>query len=101
MSFDPKIREEIKKRVLDESVFGPMVDDLFNSVDSDKNGFIDRAELKKWLAEIGQVLEIPPPSDEDVDNELKRLDDNKDGKVSKQELRKLVKELVLLVIDNI
>ena len=101
MSFDPKIREEIKKRVLDESVFGPMVDDLFNSVDSDKNGFIDRAELKKLLAEIGQVLEIPPPSDEDVDNELKRLDDNKDGKISKQELRKLVKELVLVFTDNI
>ena len=51
MSLDPKMREEVKKKVLDESVFGPMVDDLFNSSDTDKSGFIDRAELKKLLAE--------------------------------------------------
>lgn len=101
MSLDPKMREEVKKKVLDESVFGPMVDDLFNSADTDKSGFIDRAELKKLLAELGQILEIPPPSDNDVENELKRLDDNKDGKISKQEFRKLVKELVLLVVENI
>ena len=71
MSLDPKMREEVKKKVLDESVFGPMVDDLFNSSDTDKSGFIDRAELKKLLAELGQILEIPPPSDNDVENELR------------------------------
>ena len=48
MSLDPKMREEIKKKVLDESVFGPMVDDLFNSADSDKSGFIERAEQRNY-----------------------------------------------------
>ena len=48
MSLDPKMREEIKKKVLDESVFGPMVDDLFNSTDSDKSGFIERAEQRNY-----------------------------------------------------
>ena len=101
MSLDPKTREEVKKKVLDESVFGPMVDDLFNSSDTDKSGFIDRSELKKLLAELGQLLEIPPPTDADVEGEIIRLDTNCEGKISKQEFRKLVKELVLLVVENI
>lgn len=101
MSLDPKTREEVKKKVLDESVFGPIVDDLFNSSDTDKSGFIDKTELKKLLSELGQLLEIPPPTEADVEGELKRLDTNNDGKISKQEFRKLVKELVLLVVENI
>ena len=96
----PEMREKVKKQVLDESNFGPIVDDLFNHTDKDKSGKIDRKELGNLLAELGQILEIPPPDEEDIEKEIKRLDVNKDGKISKKEFRVLVKELVLLVVEN-
>ena len=95
------LKAQIDELLENEDFFLPAAEGIFDAHDTDKSGFIDRAELKKLLAELGQILEIPPPSDNDVENELKRLDDNKDGKISKQEFRKLVKELVLLVVDNI
>ena len=96
----PEMREKVKKQVLDESNFGPIVDNLFNQTDKDNSGEIDRKELGNLLAELGQILGITPPTEEDIENELKRLDVNKDGKISKKEFRVLVKELVLLVVEN-
>jgi len=96
----PEMRENVKKQVLDESNFGPIVDNLFNQTDKDNSGEIDRKELGNLLAELGQILGIPPPTEEDIENELKRLDVNKDGKISKKEFRVLVKDLVLLVVEN-
>ena len=96
----PEMRENVKKKVLDESNFGPIVDNLFSQTDKDNSGEIDRKELGNLLAELGQILGIPPPTEEDIENELKRLDVNKDGKISKKEFRVLVKDLVLLVVEN-
>ena len=100
MSLTPEMRENVKKKVLDESNFGPIVDNLFNQTDTDKSGEIDSKELGKLLAELGEILGIPPPTENDIDSELKRLDVNKDGKISKKEFRVLVKDLVLLVVEN-
>ena len=35
MSLTPEMRENVKKQVLDESNFGPIVDNLFNQTDTD------------------------------------------------------------------
>ena len=100
MSMTPEMRENVKKQVLDESNFGPIVDNLFSQTDKDNSGEIDKNELGALLAELGKILGIPPPTQEDIDGELKRLDVNKDGKISKKEFRDLVKDLVLLVVEN-
>ena len=97
----PEMRANIKAKVLDEKNFGPIVDKIFDETDTDHNGYIDRSELGKLLGDLGKILECPVPTDEDIDNEIKRLDANKDGKISKKEIRPLVKELVLLVVENI
>lgn len=94
-------KEEVKKKVMDESVFGPLVDDTFTNADTDKSGFIERGELKSVLNEISEALGIPSPTDAEIDVELKRLDTNNDGKVSKQEFRTLVKDLVMIIVEAI
>ena len=73
--------------------------EIFNAYDTDKSGYIERSELAEVLKGLHFGLGIPAPTNEDIDKELKRLDTNKDGKVSKTEFRVLVKDLALHCID--
>lgn len=94
-------KEKIRKHILDESVFGPMVDKTFADADLDKSGFVERAELAILLKSIHATINIPPPTEEEINKELKRLDLNKDGKISKQEFRTLVKDLAMFTVDQL
>ena len=44
---------------------------------------------------------MPRLTNNQVEAELKRLDKNKDGKISKQEFRVLVKEITLFTISKL
>ena len=94
-------KEKVKQQIMQESVFGPMVDKTFADADLDKSGFVERAELAILLKSIHATLNIPAPTEEEINNELKSLDLNKDGKISKEEFRTLVKDLAMFTIDQI
>lgn len=55
--------------------------DVFNFFDTDKSGFIERCELKPLLNKISKQLNLPFPEEKDIDDGLKQLDLNKDGKL--------------------
>ena len=96
-----KKKEELKNRILNkEDTFNEMVDKTFHDADLNKNNFIERDELATLLKSIYATIGLPPPSKSDVDLELKRLDKNKDKKISKEEFRILVKDLCLFFIDQ-
>ena len=67
-------KEKVKQQIMQESVFGPMVDKTFADADLDKSGFVERAELAILLKSIHATLNIPAPTEEEINNELKRLD---------------------------
>ena len=94
-------KDKIRKRILDENVFGPMVEKTFKDADLDQSGFIEKNELAILLKSIHGTLNIPPPSNEDIEKELRRLDTNSDGKISKQEFRVLVKDLAMFTVDQL
>ena len=100
MTLDPETRESTRKKFLSESVFEPTVDKIFKEGDIDNSGFIERNELKKLLSDLGKTLGLPSPSETVVDSQLKGLDSNCDGKISKKEFRQLVKELINIIVDN-
>ena len=98
---EKKKKEELKNRILNkEDTFNEMVDKTFHDADLNKNNFIERDELATLLKSIYATIGLPPPSKSDVDLELKRLDKNKDKKISKEEFRILVKDLCLFFIDQ-
>lgn len=93
-------KEQIRRQILDESVFGPMVDKTFYDADLDKSGFIEKAELKILLKGIHATLGLSTPTQSEINSELKRLDLNTDGKISKEEFRTLVKDLAMFSVDQ-
>ena len=57
--------------------------------------------MGKLLKNLSKLLETPPPSEEDITNEMRKLDLNKDGKISKEEIRPVVKQLLLMTLDEL
>ena len=97
---DAAQKEKVKQQTLNESYFGPMVDKTFSDADIDKSGFVDKTELAILLKTIHSTLNIPAPTETEINNELKRLDINKDGKISKKEFRTLVHDLAMFTIEQ-
>ena len=94
-------KEKIKKEVLDEKNFGPLVDKIFQQNDVNNSGYIEKHELTGLLNNLFDQWNMPRLTDNQVEAELKRLDKNKDGKISKKEFRALVKEITLYTISKL
>ena len=93
-------KEELKKKILETEAFNAMVDKTFSNADENGNNFIEKSELAILLKSIYATIGLPPPSKSDIELEFKRLDKNKDKKISKEEFRVLVKDLCLFFIDQ-
>ena len=98
---NPNEKNELKNKILSDEYFYPLVEKTFKSSDLDGSGFIEKNELAILLKSIHNTLNIPPPSNEDIEKELRRLDKNSDGKISKQEFRVLVKDLAMFTVDQL
>lgn len=102
--FSEKDLEELAKACEDfEKCFaGKMKDDsdnsmvkqMFDEYDRDKNGFIDRKELKTLFAEMAEQCNIPKKKVGDYSKKFDECDINKDGKLSYEEFKKLGNELM-------
>ena len=62
----------------------------FNEVDTDKSGSVTQDELEALIKNIAQQSNIAPPSKQDIQDAMKALDTNNDGKVSYEEFKVLV-----------
>ena len=94
-------KESLKKKVLDDRVLNEMVETTFANADLNKNSMIERNELAILLKSIYGTLGLHPPKESEIDQELRRLDKNRDGKLSKAEFKTLVRDLALFSIENL
>ena len=94
-------KEALKRKVLDDSVLDEMVETTFVNADLNKNSIIERNELAVLLKSIYGTLGLNPPLESEIDQELRRLDRNNDGKLSKSEFKTLVRDLAIFSIENL
>lgn len=92
-------KADIKAQINDSKLFETIVAAAFNEADKDKSGFVERNELKQVFDEISTQFKAPKATDAEIDKQLKRLDTNKDGKISKTEFSVLVKEILIALVD--
>ena len=71
----------------------------FDSVDTDKSGQIDQAELTKVMEQISGDLGVDPPSQEEVKEVLTHLDKDKSGKIDFNEFVVLIKDILQAMIS--
>ena len=92
--------DKLKEKGIDDKTFDEMVETTFKNADLNKNSTIERNELAVLLKSIYGTLGINPPEESEIDQEFNRLDENKDGKLSKEEFKILVRDLALFSAEN-
>ena len=67
-----------------------IVKKAFELYDADNSGFLEKDEIKKLLNDACSELGAPPITDAQLDEVIKTVDDNDDGKFSFDELYKII-----------
>ena len=67
---------------------------VFEQVDADGSGKIDRAELKRAMVMVAQEAGIPAPGDEQVEAAMKALDTDRSGTLDLSEFQVLIEEIL-------
>lgn len=69
----------------------------FKTFDTDQSGTIERHELGMLLKRLTDAFDVEEPSEDDINDILKELDANGDGKISQGEFEALVIDVVKLI----
>jgi len=71
------------------------IDDIFRKYDKDSNGFLDFSEVKVIIMDAFKSMNAQRNiSDSDVKKFLGIVDRNSDGRISKEELFEIFKEII-------
>ena len=77
--------QQLKDLLGNQDAFKEVSTELFNAFDADKTGFIERSEFKNLLTEFSNKAGIDLPTDSEIDEIMKDLDQNNDNKFSLDE----------------
>jgi calmodulin len=92
--------EEIRGILRDDRKLLEVAKAAFDAVDSDRSGFIDEPELKVVMTSVANDIGMDQPSDGDVRDVLRELDTNRDGRISLEEFKVLIKQVLELMANQ-
>ena len=90
----------IKDILNNEKKFNEVARVAFDSVDTDKSGQIDGNELEKVMVQIATDMGAEPPTKEDVMEVLEHLDEDKSGKISFDEFKVLIRDVLEAMLEE-
>lgn len=71
-----------------------MAKDIFDELDCDGSGFIDEQEMGQLLTEMAIQLDKPPPTPQQIKEEILRIDKNSDGKIDPDEFTEVIVQIL-------
>lgn len=72
---------------------------VFEAVDIDKSGYIDRSELALMLKNIAAETANEPPTEENIKHVMDAVDESSDGRVSYDEFKVMIREILTIILD--
>jgi Ca2+-binding EF-hand superfamily protein len=72
----------------------------FHTFDTDNSGTIERHELHQLMKRLTDAFNVEEPSEEDINEILKELDANGDGKISQVEFEALIVDVVKIIEEE-
>ena len=86
--------EAIGKILEDNEMVKEHVKDVFTLFDVDKNGYLEKTELVKYMHQIFTKLALPEPDTETIYKAFDQTDTNHDHRISQEEMLPLVKKML-------
>ena len=94
-------QKQIKELLSDEKQLDEAFELTFSVYDQNGDGYIEMREYGKFLDDFMSCLNQKTGSFSTVLKNWRQADKNKDGKLSKEEFRVLVKEITMFSIDQL
>ena len=96
-----KGKSTLKSILNDQKKYNKYSDNVFDKVDKNKNGYIEKDELANLIREMIKKLKKETNIPEDkVEAALKLIDTDGDGKISKEEFRNKSRTKLLSIISS-
>ena len=97
-----KAKEGLKNILDDEPKFNGYMDSCFEKVDTDNSGYIEEKELETLIKKVTELFKFKKieVTEEQINNALKLMDTDKDGKISKEEFRKTSRTKLLAIVND-
>lgn len=92
--------EEIRAILADDRKLHDIAKAAFDAVDVDRSGFIDEPELRTVMCSVANDIGMDTPSDSDVRDVLRELDTNRDGRISLEEFKVLIRQVLELMANQ-
>ena len=93
---------EVFKQILaDEKIFNAIVRVAFNKTAQNKNGEIDRENLKYMMNKVVNDLSYEPYTNKEIDEVFDYLDSNKKGYLNIDDFKSLLKDILKLMIEEL
>lgn len=94
MSFD-------KESLKNEEFISATAQGLFETADVDKSGTIDKAEFTKLLTDFSEGINVPLPSEDEINEIISSFDANKDGKFSLAEFTEFIRKVFEIIYNTL
>lgn len=72
----------------------------FETIDTDKSGYLEREELEAVMANVANEFGSNKPTREEVDEVLHELDENGDGRISLTEFLVLIEQVLSIMAQE-
>ena len=87
-------KAEVEKVLNNEEQLTQLCKAAFDSVDEDGSGYLEKPEMMKVMGQVAGDVGCEPPSEQQVEEVMKELDQNQDGKISFEEFKVLIVEVL-------
>lgn len=94
-------KQELFAKVSSPEYLDPLVEQTFSDADKDGSGYIEKEEYAIICQQIAEGLKLPLPTRKEIENGLKTLDKNKDGKLCKEEFKQLIILLLKEIVNKV
>ena len=91
----------LKQILASEEKLNEVVRAAFDSVNTDKSGEITHSQIEAVMTQVSKDLGTQPPSANDVNEVIKHLDTNKDGVISFDEFKVLIKDVLNAMVKKL
>lgn len=92
--------QAIRDLLMNEEKIKEIANRSFDIIETDKSGQIDKKEFKEVLTSLAMDMGAEPPTDEDVQETIKKLDKDQNGQIDKKEFAELIKQVLESLIKN-